>query len=101
MPYAPAPCDPPTTRVTLGTRAAASACTMSAPSFAIPPRSASRPTMNPATFWMKSRGVPRWAHSCMKWAPLRAAGDTSGPAFASTPTGTPCTAPNPVTRVDP
>jgi hypothetical protein len=48
MPKFPAPNEPPTMRVNLGTCAHDPAVTIFAPFFAMPPASASRPTMKPA-----------------------------------------------------
>ena len=58
--------------VSFGTRAQATAATSFAPSRAIPPASASRPTMKPVMFCRNSSGTPRWSHSSTKCAALRA-----------------------------
>ena len=87
--------------VILGTRAVATAVTILAPSLAMPPFSALRPTMNPVMFWRKSRGMPRWAHSSMKCAPFCADSPKRIPLFARIPTGMPYTWAKPVTSVAP
>ena len=56
--------------VTFGTCAVATAVTILAPSFAIPPFSYFRPTMKPEMFCRKRRGTPRCAHNSMKCAPF-------------------------------
>ncbi len=76
-------------RVSFGTGAVATAVTSFAPSLAMPPFSYLRPTMKPVMFWRKRRGMPRWAQSWMKWAPLRALSEKRMPLFATTPTGMP------------
>jgi hypothetical protein len=73
--------------VSFGTRVVATAVTIFAPSLAIPPASASRPTMKPEMFCRNSSGMPRWSHSSMKWAPLSADAENSTPLFATMPTG--------------
>ncbi len=55
-----------------GHLAEATAVTILAPSRAMPPFSYLRPTMKPVMFCRKTSGMPRWAHSSMKWAPFRA-----------------------------
>ena len=45
--------------VSFGTRQLATAVTIFAPSFAIPPASASEPTMKPVMFCRKRSGMPR------------------------------------------
>ena len=46
--------------VNFGTSAQATAITILAPSFAIPPASYSRPTMKPVMFWRNTSGIFRW-----------------------------------------
>ena len=87
--------------VNRGTTAFATACTILAPSLAMPARSYSRPTMNPVMFWRKTSGTPRRLHIWMKWAALRADSEKSTPLLATTPTRKPWRRANPVTRVGP
>lgn len=87
--------------VSFGTRVLATAVTILAPSFAMPPASASDPTMNPEMFCRKTKGMPRWSQSSMKCAPFSADSLNSTPLFATIPTGCPCSRANPVTRVVP
>lgn len=101
MEYVPAPNDPPTTTVSFGTRAHATAFTIFAPCLAMPPCSYSRPTMNPVMFCRKTRGMPRWSHSSMKCAPLSADSPNSTPLLATIPTRWPERRANPVTSVSP
>jgi hypothetical protein len=56
--------------VSFGTCAHATACTIFAPSFAMPPFSYFFPTMNPVMFWRNTSGILRCAHSSMKCAPF-------------------------------
>ena len=73
--------------MSFGTRVVATAVTIFAPSFAMPPASASRPTMKPEMFCRNSSGMPRWSHSSMKCAPFCADSENSTPLFAMMPTG--------------
>ena len=75
--------------VSFGTRAHDTAATIFAPSRAIPPASASRPTMKPMMFCRNSSGTPRWSHSSTKCAALRALSANSTPWLARIPTGWP------------
>ena len=72
--------------VSFGTCAVATACTILAPSFVMPPRSYCLPTMKPVMFCRKSSGTRRWQASVMKWVPLRAASERSTPLLARMPT---------------
>ena len=54
------------TTVNFGTTELATAWTIFAPSLAMPPRSYSRPTMNPVMFCRKISGTPRKLHNSMK-----------------------------------
>lgn len=56
--------------VNFGTEAQATALTIFAPSFAIPPRSALEPTMKPVTFTRNRSGIWRCEHSSMKCVAL-------------------------------
>jgi hypothetical protein len=53
----------------------------------MPPFSAFRPTMKPVMFCRNSRGMPRWLHSSMKWAPFSADSENRMPLLATMPTG--------------
>ena len=87
--------------VSLGTRAQATAVTILAPCLAMPPRSYSRPTMNPVMFWRNRSGIWRRSHSSMKWAPFMADSENRTPLLATIPTGWPWTRAKPVTSVAP
>ena len=89
------------TTVSLGTRAQATAVTIFAPSLAMPPRSYSAPTMNPAMFCRNTSGISLWSQSWTKWAPLSADSLNSTPLFATIPTRWPWIRAKPVTRVVP
>ena len=77
------------TTVSFGTRVVATAVTIFAPCLAMPPASASRPTMKPEMFCRKSSGMPRWSQSSMKCAPFMADSLNSTPLFATMPIGVP------------
>src|SRR5262249_28017462 len=83
------PAAPPLTRVNFATTEFATAGTISAPSFAIPPRSYCRPTMNPVMFCRNTSGIPRRLHSSMKCVAFSADSENSTPLFATTPTSSP------------
>ena len=87
--------------VNFGTTAHETAVTIFAPSFAMPPASASRPTMKPVMFWRKTSGIRRCAASSMKWAPLSAEVPNRIPSLARMPTGQPSTWAKPQTSVSP
>ena len=87
--------------VSLGTAALATAWTIFAPSLAMPPRSYSRPTMNPVMFWRKTRGTLRRAQSSMKCVAFKADYENRIPLFAITPTRNPDRRANPQTSVGP
>ena len=72
-----------------GTAAFATACTIFAPSFAMPPCSYAFPTMKPVMFWKKTRGTSRWQAISMKWVALSADSEKRTPLFARTATGNP------------
>ena len=72
--------------VNFGTVEFATACTIFAPSFAIPPRSYSFPTMKPVMFCRKMSGMRRWLHSSMKCVALSALSEKRTPLFARIPT---------------
>ena len=97
----PAPNEPPTTTVSFGTRVVATAVTIFAPCLAMPPRSASEPTMKPVMFCRNTSGTPRWSHSSMKCAPFMADSLKSTPLLAMMPTLWPCSSAKPVTSVSP
>ena len=73
--------------VNFGTSAQATAVTSFAPSLAMPPCSYFLPTMKPVMFCRKTRGMPRWQASSMKWAPFKADSENSTPLFARIATG--------------
>ena len=73
--------------VSFGTRAHATAFTSFAPSFAMPRRSASLPTMKPATFCRNSSGTPRRLQSSMKCVAFSADSENRTPLFARMPIG--------------
>ena len=83
----------------LGTWAVATACTILAPSLAMPPRSTWAPTMKPVMFCRNTRGIFWVAHSSMKWVALSALSPNSTPLLATRPQGMPSTWAKPVTRV--
>ena len=72
--------------VSFGTTEFATACTIFAPSFAIPARSYCRPTMKPVMFCRKMSGIPRRLQSSMKCVALSADSEKSTPLFATMPT---------------
>ncbi len=73
--------------VNFGTFAQATAVTILAPSLAMPPASYLLPTMKPVMFCRNTSGMPRWAHSSMKCAPLSADSEKRMPLLATMPTG--------------
>src|SRR5690606_39539563 len=56
---------------------------------ALPIFSYLRPTMKPVMFCRNTKGVLRWQHSSMKWAPFWAASENRMPLLAMMPTGMP------------
>ena len=72
--------------VSFGTCAVATACTILAPSFVMPPCSYCLPTMKPVMFWRKRSGTRRWQASVMKCVPFSAASEKSTPLLARMPT---------------
>ena len=62
-----------------GTWAHATAVTSLAPCFAIPPDSASLPTINPVIFCRKSNGIFRWQHNSTKCVPFIADSENRTP----------------------
>ena len=84
-----------------GTTEFATALTIFAPSFAMPPRSTCRPTMNPVTFCRNTSGMLRKLHSSMKCVALSADSENSTPLFATMPTRNPSSRAKPVTSVVP
>ena len=87
--------------VSLATREQATAVTSLAPSLAMPRVSYSRPTIKPLMFCRKTRGTPRWLHSCTKCAPFSADSLKRMPLLATIPTRYPYSLANPQTRVSP
>ncbi len=87
--------------VNFGTAAHATAVTIFAPSFAIPPSSYSLPTMKPAMFWRNTSGTLRWSQSWMKCAAFNADSLNRIPLFATIPTRKPMIRPKPQTSVSP
>ena len=87
------------TTVNFGTVALATACTILAPSLAMPPRSYWRPTMKPVMFCRKTSGTPRALHSSMKCVALSADSENSTPLLATMPTRKPWRRAKPVTMV--
>jgi len=87
--------------VSLGTAAFATACTIFAPSFAIPPRSYSFPTMNPVMFWRKRSGTFRRAHTWMKCVAFSADSEKRIPLLATMPIRKPLSRAMPQTSVVP
>ena len=79
----------------------ATAVTSFAPSFAMPPASYSRPTMNPVMFWRNTSGIRRWQASSMKCAPLSADWLNRIPSLARIATGQPSRWAKPETSVSP
>ena len=73
--------------VNFGTGTQDTAVTSLAPSLAMPPASASRPTMNPVMFCRNTSGMPRWPQSSTKCAPLSADSENRIPLLATIPTG--------------
>ena len=84
-----------------GTFAQATAVTSFAPSFAIPPASYSRPTMNPVMFCRNTSGTPRAQASSTKCAPFSADSEKRMPWFARIATGCPKIRAKPQTSVSP
>ena len=72
--------------VNFGTRVTETAAIIFAPSLAIPPASASWPTMKPVMFCRKISGIPRWSHISMKCAPFSALDEKITPWLARMPT---------------
>ena len=97
----PAPNDPPTITVSLGTRAQLTAVTIFAPCLAMPPASYSLPTMKPLMFCRKTSGTLRRSQSSMKCAPLSADSLNRIPLLARMPTGWPSMCANAQTSVVP
>ena len=87
--------------VNFGTAALATAWTILAPSFAMPPRSYSLPTMKPVMFCRKSSGTLRRAHISMKCVALSADSEKRIPLLATMPTRNPERRANPQTSVVP
>ena len=77
------------TTVNFGTSAQATAVTSLAPSRAMPPSSASLPTMKPVMFWRKTSGIRRLQASSTKWAPFWADSAKRTPRLARIATGWP------------
>jgi hypothetical protein len=73
------------TTVNLGTVELATACTILAPSLAMPPRSYWRPTMKPVMFCRNTSGTARALHSSMKCVALSADSENSTPLLATMP----------------
>ena len=73
--------------VSFGTCAQDTAVTSFAPSFAMPPASALRPTMKPVMFCRNTSGMPRWQASSTKCAPFCADSEKSTPLLARMATG--------------
>ena len=84
-----------------GTRVTDTAAIIFAPSLAIPPASASFPTMKPVMFCRKTSGIPRWSQSSMKCAALSALSLKRIPLFATIPTRKPKIRAKPHTTVVP
>jgi hypothetical protein len=97
----PAPNEPPISRVSFGTCAVDTACTILAPSLAMPPVSYFRPTMKPVMFCRNSSGTLRWLHSSTKCAAFSALSENRMPLLATMPTGMPWMCAKPVTSVVP
>ena len=87
--------------VNFGTGTQETAVTSLAPSLAIPPDSASLPTMKPEMFCRNTSGMPRCPQSSTKCAPFWDDSENRMPLLATMPTGYPCTLANPQTRVLP
>ena len=75
------------TTVNFGTRLQATAVTIFAPSFAMPPASYFFPTMKPLMFCRNTSGMRLWLHSSMKCAPFNADSENRMPLFETMPTG--------------
>ena len=73
--------------VNFGTREQATALTIFAPSFAMPPCSTFLPTMKPVMFCRKTSGTPRRFASSMKCAPFSADSENRMPLLATIATG--------------
>ena len=76
--------------VNFGTTELATACTIFAPSLAMPPRSYCRPTMKPVMFCRKMSGTPRKLQSSMKCVVFSADSENRTPLLAMMPTRKPC-----------
>ena len=85
--------------VNFGTTELATACTILAPSLAMPPRSYCLPTMKPVMFCRKISGTPRMLHSSMKCVALSADSENSTPLLAMMPTRKPWRRAKPQTSV--
>ncbi len=85
--------------VNFGTTELATACTILAPSLAMPPRSYCLPTMNPVMFCRKTSGTPRRLQSSMKCVTFSADSEKSTPLLAMMPTRKPWSRANPHTTV--
>ncbi len=72
--------------VNFGTTELATACTILAPSLAMPPRSYCWPTMKPVMFCRNTSGTPRMLHSSMKCVAFSADSENSTPLLAMMPT---------------
>ena len=73
--------------VNLAIEDVATALTIFAPSFAMPPCSDFFPTMKPVMFCRKTSGTPRRLHNWMKCAPFCADSENRMPLLAMIPTG--------------
>ena len=71
--------------VNFGTTEFATACTILAPSLAMPARSYWRPTMKPVMFCRKTSGMPRRLQSSMKCVALSADSENRTPLLATMP----------------
>ena len=89
------------TTVNFGTTEHETAVTILAPSLAMPPVSASTPTMNPEMFWRNTSGILRWLQSSMKCAALSDDSENRMPLLAMIPTGKPMMWAKPQTSVVP
>ena len=88
--------------VRCGTRELATALIINAPCLMMPACSYAEPTMYPVVFCRNSSGVAEALASWMNWAAFCASAEKSTPcALASTPTGYPCSSPQPVTSAVP
>ena len=89
------------TTVNFGTTELATACTILAPSLAMPPRSYCRPTMKPVMFCRKSNGTSILLQSWMNCAAFSDESEKRMPSLPRMPIGYPCRCAQPVTRVVP